>query len=111
MEPVADAVLGVFRDYGWPAIQAAVHSPGYPTDPAVTWPRRFAAWRAGPEEITRLEAVAAMASRAPDAGTIAVLLDRLERDPSNRVRQEAAQALGPVAAQHGFEGAQVLAMR
>jgi HEAT repeats len=43
VEPVADHLLNVFRHYGWPAIQAALDSPGYPPDPAVTWPRSFAA--------------------------------------------------------------------
>jgi HEAT repeats len=41
-EPVADHLLDVFRRYGWPAIQAALDAPGYPPDPAVTWPRSFA---------------------------------------------------------------------
>ena len=40
-EPVAADLLDAFRRYGWPAIQAAVDSPGYPPDPAVTWPRSF----------------------------------------------------------------------
>jgi hypothetical protein len=41
VEPVASEVLGVFRSYGWPAIQAALDNPGYPRDPAVHWPRTF----------------------------------------------------------------------
>jgi len=32
--PVASEVLRVFRSYGWPAIQAALDDPGYPSDPA-----------------------------------------------------------------------------
>jgi hypothetical protein len=43
VEPVADHLLGVFRSYGWPAIQAAVDSPGYPPDPGITWARSFPA--------------------------------------------------------------------
>jgi HEAT repeats len=43
VEPVAEHLLGVFGRYGWPAIQAALDSPGYPPDPAITWPRSFAA--------------------------------------------------------------------
>jgi HEAT repeats len=42
IEPVADHLLGAFGRYGWPAIQAALDSPGYPPDPALVWPRSFA---------------------------------------------------------------------
>src|SRR5215472_2036128 len=40
-EPVADHLLNVFRHYGWPAILAALDSPGYPPDPQTVWPRSF----------------------------------------------------------------------
>lgn len=43
MEPVAEDVLAAFHAYGWPAILAAVDSPGYPKDPAVRWARTFPA--------------------------------------------------------------------
>jgi hypothetical protein len=39
--PVADEVVTAFRQYGWPAIQAAVDSPGEPPDPGIVWQRRF----------------------------------------------------------------------
>jgi hypothetical protein len=39
--PVASEVLRVFRSYGWPAIQAALDSPGYPRDATAQWPRTF----------------------------------------------------------------------
>lgn len=41
VDAVAEHLLSAFRGYGWPAIQAALDSPGYPPDPAVTWPRAF----------------------------------------------------------------------
>jgi hypothetical protein len=37
----AEELLAVFRSYGWPAIQAALDSPGYPPGPGVVWPRSF----------------------------------------------------------------------
>jgi hypothetical protein len=40
-EPVAGHLLRAFRSYGWPAIQAALDSPGYPPNPGVVWPRSF----------------------------------------------------------------------
>jgi hypothetical protein len=41
VEPVASEVLRVFHGYGWPAIQAALDTPGYPRDAAVRWARTF----------------------------------------------------------------------
>lgn len=42
LEPVAGAVLRAFRDYGWPAIQAAVDSLADPPGPPPgRWPRTF----------------------------------------------------------------------
>ncbi len=41
IEPVAQDVLAALHAYGWPAILAAVDSPGYPPDPAIRWARTF----------------------------------------------------------------------
>lgn len=41
-------MLRVFRIYGWPAIQAALDSPGYPRDRTVQWPRTFPEIPRGP---------------------------------------------------------------
>ncbi len=131
-EPVAADLLDAFRRYGWPAIQAAVDSPGYPPDPAVTWPRSFApsaspaalgadgpnlgplTWplrRTGqrddllddisdPDEIVRFGAVGDLGLAADrDPGVVAVLLSRLEHDPSPAVRGAAARGLRLLAAQ------------
>jgi HEAT repeat protein len=43
IEPVGEEVLAAFRAYGWPAILAALDSPGFPPDPAITWARTFQA--------------------------------------------------------------------
>lgn len=131
-EPVAADLLDAFRRYGWPAIQAAVDSPGYPPDPVVTWPRSFGpppspaalgadgpnlgplTWplrRTGhlgdlldditdPDEIVRFGAVGDLGLAADqDPGVVAVLLGRLERDPSPAVRGGAARGLRLLAAQ------------
>jgi hypothetical protein len=41
IETVAAEVLAAIRSYGWPAIQAALDSPGFPPDPDFRWPRSF----------------------------------------------------------------------
>jgi hypothetical protein len=41
IEPTAQDIMTAFHAYGWPAILAAVDSPGYPPDPAALWARTF----------------------------------------------------------------------
>jgi hypothetical protein len=90
-EPTAEHLLGVFRHYGWPAIQAALDSPGYPPDPGATWPRAFEP-EPGP---------AARGATGPNLGPLTWPLRRTgERDdPSPPVRSAAAGALRPLAEQ------------
>jgi hypothetical protein len=94
VEPIAEHLLGVFRSYGWPAIQAALDSPGYPPDPAVTWARSFEA------EPTP----AARGASGPNLGPLTWLVHRATHedddvfadlaDPDDIVRMEAAVAIG-----------------
>jgi HEAT repeats/Domain of unknown function (DUF4304) len=92
-EPAAEHLLGVFRHYGWPAIQAALDSPGYPPDPGATWPRAFAP-EPGP---------AARGATGPNLGPLTWPLRRTgERDnlfadisdPDEHVRAGAVSDLG-----------------
>jgi hypothetical protein len=96
VEPVADDLLGGFRRYGWPAIEAALDSPGYPPDPAVFWPRSFA-----PEP-----SPAALGATSPKLGGLAWALRRTgERDdlfaalsdPDEGIRAGAASDIGKTA--------------
>ena len=97
VEPVAREVLQVFRDYGWPAIQAALDNPGYPRDPAVRWARTFPKCPRGryPEEreATRqaweeLEEAGKRADTDPSA--LQTLLAHLETDPDPAIRRSVA---------------------
>jgi hypothetical protein len=126
--PVADRVLTAFRSYGWPAIQAALDSPGYPPDPAARWARTFppAAHPAtgyqppmarelrqsGDLTGARLAELdsADPADRASaaryvglaglgDPRIVPALLDHLAHDPSPVVRRGAARSLWPLASQ------------
>jgi Domain of unknown function (DUF4304) len=109
-EPVAENLLSVFLDNGWPAIQAALDSPGYPPDPAATWARTFPAEPAAgsppqvehtrpfrpsgrrndhllaelghPDATVRTGAAAEIGARAlRHPQAIPTLLDHLEHDP------------------------------
>jgi hypothetical protein len=101
VEPVASEVLLVFRSYGWPAIQAALDSPGYPPDPAVRWPRTFPKIPRGPqfddeaEAERRSEAGLAeiMEQADSDPRAFQALLARLENHPDSGIRQQAAWLL------------------
>jgi len=94
VEPVAEHLLGMFRSYGWPAMQAALDSPGYPPDPKITWLRSFP-----PPEPTS----AAVGASGPNLGPLTWLVHRATRqddvfadlaDPDDIVRTEAAVAIG-----------------
>ena len=93
---VADHLLRVFRSYGWPAIQAALDSPGYPPDPGVAWPRSFA-----PQP-----SPAALGAAGPNLGPLTWLLRRTGQrdgllagttDPDELVRAGAVSGLGGAA--------------
>lgn len=98
VEPVASEVLRVFRSYGWPAIQAALDSPGYPKDPAVRWPRTFPKLPRGPlfddeieaTERSRAELEQLMKRADSDPRAFQALLARLETEPHPGIRQSAA---------------------
>jgi hypothetical protein len=126
-EQVAARFLGAVRDYGWPAIQAALDNSGFPPDPAVRWARAFPpasslhppvdpgmpAWILQPagsdnddvfaeladeNHITRFSAVELIGDIAiDDPRAAAALINRLEHDPSEAVRRMAASALRPLA--------------
>jgi HEAT repeats len=94
VEPVGEHLLGVFRSYGWPAIQAALDSPGYPPDPSATWARSFAP---GPNP-------AVQTASGPNLGPLTWLIHRGTHrdddifadlaDTDEIVRMEAAMAIG-----------------
>jgi hypothetical protein len=95
-EPIADRLLRVFRSYGWPAIQAALDSPGYPPDPGVVWPRSF------PPQ----PSPAVRGATGPNLGPLSLLLPRTGRrddlltgmtDPDELVRVGAVSGLGAAA--------------
>ncbi len=98
VQSVAGEVLRVFSSYGWPAIQAALDSPGYPPDATVRWPRTFPKIPRGPrfddepEAQQRSEAaLAEIMDRADtDPRAFQALLVRLESHPDPRIRQQAA---------------------
>lgn len=98
VEPVAGEVLRVFRRYGWPAIQAALDSPGYPPDPAVRWPRTFPKIPRGPqlddeaeaEQRSEAELAEIMERADSDPSAFQALLVRLESHPDPCIRQQAA---------------------
>lgn len=125
-ERVAESVLAGFRRYGWPAIQAAMDSPGFPPDPHAGWARTFPraddnrrgdgppsldaiAWVLQPTGRSadkwfakldvhsvgrRQDALRMMDEEAADdPRRLPALLDRLARDPSPEVRENAAAAL------------------
>jgi hypothetical protein len=96
IEPVADHLLGVFGRYGWPAIETALDSPGYPPDPAIVWPRSFA-----PQP-----SPAVRGATSPNLGGLAWALRRTgERDdlfaalsePDEGIRSGAASDIGKTA--------------
>ncbi len=125
--PAAARFLRAFRDYGWPAIQAALDSPGFPPDPAVRWARTFPpasrhyrpadpgppAWILQPagrdnddlfaelgdeDHIARFSSVELIGDIAIDDPRAAgALINRLEHDPSEAVRRMAACGLRPLA--------------
>jgi hypothetical protein len=139
LEPVAASVLSGLRDWGWPAVQAALDDPGFPPDPDAAWartfPPRLRAWQrlispprlgalarvlrplgrpadkwfaelSDPHETARQAALDQIGGDAPDdPRTLPVLLDRLEHDPSDRVRWQAARALAPLAGRAGVHAA------
>jgi hypothetical protein len=142
VEPVAQQLMSVFRHYGWPAILAAVDSPGYPPDPDMVWPRSFApepgaaargadgpdlgplTWplrrtterdrlladAADPDERVRAGALSVLGQEDSGAGeVIAVLLNRLEQDPSPAVRHAAAAGLRTRAGQAEVRAAMLAA--
>jgi hypothetical protein len=126
-EQAAAPFVGAVRDYGWPAIQAALDNPGFPPDPAVRWARTFPpasslqppadpglpAWILQPagsddddlfaeladdNHITRFTAVELIGDIAiGDPRAAAALINRLEHDPSEAVRRMAASGLRPLA--------------
>ena len=93
-EPVGDHLLRLFRSYGWPAIQAALDSPGYPPDPSATWVRSF-----DPEPNP-----AAQGASGPSLGPLTWLVHRATHqdddvfaelaDSDEMVRMEAAMVIG-----------------
>jgi HEAT repeats len=127
--PVAADLLTAFRGYGWPALLAALDSPGYPPDPAArrarTFPRETGpvirrdmppprALLGGDQEIdgilrtdirdpdpaVRVAAAEILRDRAPgDPRAQAAFLTSLATDPDARVRQLAAAGLTPWAAE------------
>ena len=127
-EPVAEHLLSIFVDYGWPAIQAALDSPGYPPDPAMAWPRTFPREPASgsaasqqnrmvrltgrrgdglvadlshPDELVRVGATGEIGAAMPRRRrAVPTLLRNLEHDPSPAVRQQSALALRMLAAEH-----------
>ncbi len=133
-EPVAGQVLNAFRSYGWPAIQAAIDSPGEPPDPAVQWPRRFLplpestgrrsgqviydlqdAGRVTDALFAKLEtddhwfrrnaARQICLDALDDPRAVPALLTHLEHDPSPHVREAIAQCLRPIASDPDVLGA------
>jgi hypothetical protein len=82
VEALAAEVLKTFSDYGWPALQAALDSPGYPPDPEIEWPRTFGsvqdqAWVLhGPDDVIELGLRA-----AADPAARAELIARVQHDP------------------------------
>jgi len=98
VEPVASEVLRVFRNYGWPAIQAALDNPGYPRDPTARWARTFPKIPRGPrfddeveaEQRSRAELEEITKRADSDPRAFQAVLARLEthRDPG--IRQGAA---------------------
>lgn len=123
--PVAEDLLTAFRGYGWPALLAALDSPGYPPDPAPRWARTFPretgpvirrdvpppwALSGGDQEIdgilrtdirdpdpaVRVTAAEILLDRAPgDPRTQAAFLTSLATDTDARVRQLTAAGLTP----------------
>jgi hypothetical protein len=96
VDAVAEHLLRAFRRYGWPAIQAALDSPGYPPDPAVSWPRTF------PPQPTP----AALGDAGPDLGGLTWALRRTGQrddlfrdlgDADERVRSGAVADIGRAA--------------
>jgi hypothetical protein len=95
--PVASRVLQAFRGYGWPAIQAALDSPGYPPDPAVHWARTFPKFPPGPDgdaAMWRARSGLYETSKWRRNDPFA-LLEILEKDPSAGEREFAARRLIP----------------
>jgi hypothetical protein len=98
VEPAANSVLGLFRSYGWPAIQAALDNPGYPPDRSVRWARTFPkglrGMRFAEEEEAhrqRHDAVRQEERRADsDPGAFQALLTWLETEPDPRIRSQIA---------------------
>ncbi len=126
LEPTADHILRVFRDYGWPALQAALDSPGYPPDPTISWARTYRldrrssaqggiecssphdANREGTlfadlldqDEVTRVLTVVEIGNHElSDPRAVPALLSALEHDPSADVRMRTALALRLIAGQ------------
>jgi hypothetical protein len=97
-EPVAQAVLAGFEDYGWPAIQAALDEPGYPPEPGAGWARTFPRRRNAWDRLIsppRLDGLAGVL--APSGGAADTWFAELA-DPDEAARCSALDRIGSDAA-------------
>jgi hypothetical protein len=83
IEPVAEDMLADFRDYGWPAILAAVDSPGFQPDPTTSRATSSPEEDSGPNTLWPTAATARLIP-VGDQKTDALFTELADHDPNTR---------------------------